>query len=373
MAGNAVSEKIRARKRQIGEAWQAAALSELPQLQDLDGPSLVDHMPEFLDGLAAWVEGDTETATRGFTALVDGHALQRLQNSVDLTTLTREYSLLRSAVLRDVITPLGSLPDRAQLGEAFIRLNEGMDVAIHEAVRRYTHQRDQVRDRFVGILAHDLRNPLGAVTMGAVRVMALAEGPDDKFYRIGTLINRSADRMSRMIHDVIEFARGQLGGLIPIQLQRGDLGEITKDAVDELRAGHPDRTIELQLSRSLDGQWDRDRVMQLVSNLISNAIHHGGDPIIVRVNESSDRHTLTLTVNNRGPVIAAERLSKLFDPLRLETPQQRKGLGLGLYIVRQIALGHGAFCEVHSTEVEGTTFTVTWPRTPVAEVPRPQQ
>ncbi len=369
MAASAVSERIRSRKKEIQEAWKVLALAECPRLTDLDGPSLIDHLPEFLDGLAAWVDGNTDVATRGFTALIEGHALQRLQKSVDLATLTREYSLLRTVVLRELV----ALPHNDKLGDAFVRINEGMDTAIHEAVRRYTHRRDQVRDRFVGILAHDLRNPLGAITMGAVRMMAMSEGPEDRFYRVAALVNRSAERMSRMVADVIEFARGHLGSGIPIELRRDDLGEITREAVAELRVGHPDRNIQLELSGRFNGQWDRDRVLQLVSNLVSNALSHGGDPILVRLVESDDRHMLTLTVNNRGPLIAADRLSKLFDPLQLETPQHRKGLGLGLYIVRQIALSHGARCDVRSSEDEGTTFIVEWPRTPESEVRRPQE
>jgi signal transduction histidine kinase len=337
MAEIPVSEHLRARKRQIQDAWTNAVISELPSLKELDEPSLIDHVPEFLDGLAAWIEGDTSRASRGFIALADGHALQRLAKGIDLTTLTREYALLRTAILRELV----ELSDGEQVAESLVRINQGMDAAVHEAVLRYAQRRDQIRDRFIGILAHDLRSPLAAVLMGAVRVMAMSEGRDDTLYRTGVLINRSAERMSRMVHDVIEFARGQLGGDIPIDLARGDLGEIARNAVEELRAGHPDRKIDVDTSGNLDGQWDRDRVMQLVSNLVSNALSYGVDPIVVRVSESADQ------------------------------PHGRTGLGLGLYIVRQIALGHGAHCSVTSTEDDGTTFVVEWPRTLESEVPRP--
>ena len=169
--------------------------------------------------------------------------------------------------------------------------------------------------------------------------------------------------MTRMIHDVIEFARGQLGGAIPITLISGHLGDITREAVNELRIGHPDRVITLNETGDLRGRWDRDRVVQVVSNLVANALAYGEDPIAVLVTEAKDGEELRLSVNNRGPVIATDRLAVLFDPLRQETSDDaRGGLGLGLYIVRHVALAHGARCEVSSTEADGTTFSVIWPR-----------
>jgi signal transduction histidine kinase len=364
LRSNAISAQLRSGKRAIAEVWESIVRAELPPLAVLDRSALIDHLPEFIDGLAKWVEGDTKSARSAFAALAEGHAAQRLQHGIDLETLTREYALLRSTIMRELM----AVPTNELIREPIIRVNEGLDEAIYESVRRYMHLRDRVRDRFIGILAHDLRNPLGAISMASATIMAGTQ-TEDKLYRLGATISRGAERMARMIDDVIEFARGHLGGGIPIVLAPGNLGELAGQAVDELRIAHPERLITFDALGDLRGQWDRDRVMQAVSNLVANALQYGRDPIAIVVREAEDRRAIILTVNNQGPMIDAERLSHLFDPLRLETSNTRRGLGLGLYIVRQIALAHGAHCEVRSTESEGTTFSVSWPRTPIEEMP----
>ncbi|HLL21464.1 MAG TPA: HAMP domain-containing sensor histidine kinase [Kofleriaceae bacterium] len=360
---NEVSAYLRAHKADIVERWCERVTTHLPVLARLDRASLIDHLPEFLDGLADWIEGETDAARTAFGALAIGHAIQRLGHGVDLATLTREYALLRRTILEALLV----LDTTATLRTSLLVLNEGLDVAGYAAVERYTEARDEVRDRFVGMLAHDLRNPLDAITLGAGRLTETP--PAEKAERIANTIVRSADRMARMIDDVMEFARGQLGGSVPIFLTPGDLGEIAREAVDELVVAHPDRKVAMTTHGDLRGRWDRDRVLQLVSNLVANALTHGQDPIAVHVDETpsgtapinaSGGRALVLRVNNQG-VIDAERLAHLFDPLRREARKSRRGLGLGLYIVRQIALAHGATCSVSSTASEGTTFVVTWP------------
>jgi len=367
MAGptNPVSDHLRTHKQEIGNDWEALALAQLPILLRLGRGSLLNHLPEFLEGLARWIDGDAKAAREGFGALAEGHALQRLSSGIDLTTLTREYALLRTAITRSLL----SVPTSDQIREPMVRLNEGLDEAIYEAVRRYTFQRDQVRDRFIGILAHDLRSPLNTVAMAAANIMSAVPQPGDRIYRMGSAISRAVDRMVHMIDDVIELARGHLGGKMPVTLEPGNLDALVAEAISEQRIAHPERSISLESSGDLDGVWDRGRVLQLVTNLLSNAMTYGEDPIVVTLRESADRQHLLLSVNNKGPTISAARIATLFDPLRLETPGTRKGLGLGLYIVRQIALAHGARCEVQSNDVDGTTVSVIWPRTPGDEVP----
>jgi signal transduction histidine kinase len=351
---NGISARLRGAgpKAQIAKVWTSLVRTELPQLAALDDMALLDHLPEFLDGLASWVDGDTKTARSGFAALIEGHAVQRLQRGIDLATLTREYALLRSTIMHDLMSVGASETGRGEL----TRLHEGLDEAIHAAVRRYSQLRDEVRDRFVGILGHDLRTPLNAISLAAEN---LAFDPSDA-RRLAAIIQRSADRMTRMIVDVIEFARAQLGGRVPITLRPGDLAEVAHEAFDELRQAHPDRELRFETRGDLRGRWDSDRVLQVFSNLISNAIQHGRDPITVRAFEAADRRSLIFEVNDRGHV-PADRLAQLFDPTRPETAQTRTGLGLGLYIVRQIALAHGAHCTVTS-DSSGTTFRVVWPR-----------
>jgi hypothetical protein len=134
---NPISQYLRARKHEIAHSWESCVRAEVAALDGLDRSALIDHMPEFIEGLAGWIEGDTGAARAGFGALAEGHALQRLGHGIDLATLTTEYMVLRTTILRELM----AVPSSEQAREWMMRVNEGIDAAVHEAVRRY----DQVR------------------------------------------------------------------------------------------------------------------------------------------------------------------------------------------------------------------------------------
>jgi signal transduction histidine kinase len=332
-AATPVTTHLRRNKAEIADAWERAVRRDVVALERLDRAALIDHLPEFLDALADWIDGDTVAIRRMYDALADGHALQRLGHHVELGAITREYAILRSTTLSQLL----AVDSGPGVREALIRFDEGMDHAIQEAVLRYTRARDDARERFVGILGHDLRNPLNAIAMAAGML-------DD--HPTGPVIARSAARMARMIDDVIDFARVQLGGGIPIVPTNADLGAICTEAADELRVAHPTRTIEVVREGDLRGAFDHDRVVQALSNVIGNAIAHGGDPIRVRVQPELDGRVLVTEVRNR---------------LRSGASSASSGLGLGLYIVEQIALAHGARCHAFASEGD-MTYTIRWPR-----------
>ena len=357
MRSDPVAEHIRKRSPAIVDAWEKVVRAQLPSIAHMTRPVLLDHLPELLEGLAAWVEGNTERAQQSFDALVQGHALQRLGFGVGIDTLSHEYMHLRSILLRDLL----SLTTGDGLRESLIRMNEGLDLAVSRALEYYGAQRDQIRDRFVSILGHDLRGPLSTIAMAA-SMMEKFDGVDYK--SLGQRIATSADRMARMVSDVLDFARGHLGGGIPASPTTNDLGEICRAAVEEVRHAHPDRRVYLETQGELRGPLDRDRCLQAISNLLANAVQHGKGDIFVRVAESDDRHSMTSSVTSSGNPIPPELLPRLFDPFaHAGDPNARTGLGLGLYIVDQIALAHGAVCEVTSEGVE-TTFSIRWPRVP---------
>jgi signal transduction histidine kinase len=351
--------------QRITDTWETAVRRDLPALQSLDSHALCDHLPEVLEALARWVEGDVAGAKAGFDALAEGHAVQRLGYGIDLATLTQEYALLRSILIRDCLGP--AIDDASR--EALARLDEGLDEAILEAVRRYAKGRDDVRDRFISILVHDLRNPLNTIAMAAGRLLVGTEGSDERIQRSASIIVRATDRMARMIEQVVQVAREHLGGGIPLTLAPGDLGELCQDALDELAAGHPSRDLSIETRGDLRGYWDGDRVIEAMSNLLGNALQHGQDPIRVVVHEAADRQSIETTVSNAGRTPTKHEVASMFDPFRA-TSTRRSGLGLGLYIVRAIARAHGARIDTGATENgEGFRFTITWPRVPVEETP----
>ncbi len=364
MPANPVSKFLRAEVASLTRDWETAVRERLPVLNRLSRGALIDHIPEFLTGLASWIDGDEQAGCKGFTALVQGHALQRLGHGVALETVSSEYQILRTVILTALL-PIEGTPDNRRL---LIELNGALDFATAQAIHAYAGARDTIRERFISILGHDLRNPLNAVLLGASALTSV-HCSQPKHASISATILRSAGRMQRMITDVMDFAQAHLGHGIPATPVPCNLGGIASEAVNELKTAHPERTITIETHGDLAGYWDRDRVLQALSNLISNAVQHGTDPIQVAVSEHPDKLSVTTRVTNAGVTIPADDLPRLFEPFgpRRAADSRRTGLGLGLFIVQQIAIAHGAVCEVQSADGQ-TTFQIAWPRVPVQQL-----
>lgn len=215
---------------------------------------------------------------------------------------------------------------------------------------------EEARERFIGILGHDLRNPLGAIMMG-VELLGDLTDPERS---VVARIDRSAHRMEAMIRDVLDFARGRLGDGIPIAPIATDLGKVGRDVIEEMRQAFPTREITVAATGELGGRWDADRVEQVLSNLLGNAIKHGTGPIAVAMRDTGD--AVTMIVHNGGSAIPPALIPLIFDPFRSEHARA-EGLGLGLYIASEIVRAHAGTIHVTSTEEDGTTFTIRWPRT----------
>lgn len=355
----AVSNFLRTQQVRIAERWEQEVHADLPALRKLSRPVLYDHLPEFLDGLASWIDGDTQLAEVAFERLAQGHALQRLGYGVGLETLTREYSKLRVVLCRLLM----EVPPTDEAREAMVSLHEGLDRAINEAMHRYATRREEVRERFVAILGHDLRDPLSTVVISA-NVLAANPALKPEHRVVASRIVRACDRMQRMISDVLDFARGHLGTGIPANPTLNDMGEICRAAADEITGANPQREVTIELNGDLRGAFDRDRVHQAITNLLANAVHHSEGKIEVRAYETEDRHAVITEVTSHGDVIPEDLRHRLFDPFaQADVAGPRRGLGLGLFIVQQIALAHGGLCDVKSDE-QGTTFSIRWPRVP---------
>lgn len=216
----------------------------------------------------------------------------------------------------------------------------------------------QRKDTNIGIVAHDLRNPLNAITTGAA---LLARSPETPLQtrRIAERINRSAQRMTAMIHDILDYTRGRLGGGIPLRRQQTDLGALSRAVVDEIRAGYPSARIEVEMAGRLTGDWDPARIEQALSNLLANAVQHGGSNVRL-VASGEDQDAVVVTVHNGGDPIPAEQLAGMFEPFK-KGDKSPEGLGLGLFIVREIARAHRGSVGVTSN-AGGTVFTFRLPR-----------
>jgi signal transduction histidine kinase len=229
--------------------------------------------------------------------------------------------------------------------------------------RELTERTETLRlnEMFAAVLGHDLRTPLAAVLASA---RLLQEVPsEDAVRRAAARILSSGDRMGRMIDDMLDLARARLGGGLPVRQDQADLGAVVQRVLPELQGMAPDRVIEVREEGDLCGRFDADRLAQVVSNLVGNAIEHGRPetPIAVRL-EGSAPDAVRIVVTNAG-AIPPELLPRVFDPFHRDArpPGKQDGLGLGLYIAQQIALAHGGAITVESGDGR-TTFTVALPR-----------
>jgi sigma-B regulation protein RsbU (phosphoserine phosphatase) len=224
----------------------------------------------------------------------------------------------------------------------------------------------ELREQFIAVLGHDLRNPLAAISSGA-RILQRSGGlREHKELRVLDMINSTVTRMSDLIDDILDFARGRLGGGITLHRDSQPLEPVLEQVVDELRTASPQRVIETSFTITRPVNCDLTRIGQLASNLLGNALTHGAPDQPVRVGASTEGDEFKLWVGNAGEPITEAAMQRLFEPFfRGEVRDSRQGLGLGLHIASQIAQAHGGRIDVTSTPEE-TRFVFTMPLTRTA-------
>jgi signal transduction histidine kinase len=230
-----------------------------------------------------------------------------------------------------------------------------------EAALSQERETAALREQFIAVLGHDLRNPLSAISASADLLSLRKQEPD--LVKIGQRLKTSTSRMARLIDDVMDFARGRLGSGIGVSIEAvDDLVVALRVVIAEVREANPERILADDIVLDTPVRCDRTRVQQLLSNLLGNAVTHGAAEFPVRVRARIEQEELVLSVMNGGNVIAPETLSKVFEPYwRPPTSKPGGGLGLGLYICRQIVLAHGGTLDVRSSAQEGTCFVARLP------------
>jgi phosphoserine phosphatase RsbU/P len=219
----------------------------------------------------------------------------------------------------------------------------------------------ELREQFIAVLGHDLRNPLAAISAGARILQRSGALKEQKELRVVDMINSTVARMSDLIDDILDFARGRLGGGITLHRDVRPLEPVLEQVADELRTASPQRVIETSFKIGHPINCDRTRIGQLASNLIGNALTHGAPDQPIRVGAATEGDVFELWVANAGDPIPEAAMQRLFEPFfRGEVRNSRQGLGLGLHIASQIAQAHGGRIEVTSTPDE-TRFTFRMP------------
>lgn len=294
------------------------------------------------------------------------HGADRAESGFTTGQMVSEYRALRASVIRLWAESKGAAgPDDL---EDLTRFNEAIDQALAESIVRYTTDLNNSKEMFLAMLGHDLRTPIAAVMTSAQFILETDPALEEPNRGLMSRIAGSARRMNHMVGTLLDFTRSRLGGGIPIERAPMDMGKTAFDVVSEVRAAQPHRSIEVNARGDLDGEWDCERISQLLTNLIANALEHGSPDTPVRVEVRDDGADVVVAVRNRGPAIPQDRLAKLFDPMKRagtsgsssgdKTPE---GLGLGLYIAERIVSAHRGAITVRSGEDE-TVFTVTLPR-----------
>ncbi len=367
-----IAQMIRDNLDALAQEFVQAARQAAPAAAALDTLALEDSVRELLLAMAIDLESEQSNQQQvdksqgqlpgnapQLTLHAHAHAARRLEQGFTVDQLHAEFRALRASLSRRLQAMNADLSD-------VIRLNEAVDQALLESMSWYGAQVELARKLFLGVFGHDLRTPLGAVMMSA-EVILRDPSLSPQSTVAAVRLKNSATRMSRMIEDLIDFTRTRLGTHLPMRPTRTDLFAIVQQTVEELRAAHPTREIQLAPHAPVWGLWDGGRLGQLASNLLGNAIQYGDParPVQVRVT-MQDGHA-ELSVHNEGASIPAEARSRIFEPLarfsrqETETLGHRASIGLGLYISREIVRAHGGGIEIESDEGHGTTFMVRLP------------
>lgn len=367
---------IRDNTEQILSEWETFARS-LPMGGSMDIVALRDHAKDMLGVIARDLEtpqtqqqetdkaeGKADADERMAPTAAQEHGAGRAGSGFAVEHMVAEFRSLRASVIR-----LWTAQQR-EIGatdlEDMIRFNEAIDQAIAESIVRYTHEIGQSKERFLAILGHDLRTPLGAI-ITSTRFMLDTGELDEPYLTLVTRMASSANRMNQMVVDLLDFTRTRFGDSIPIVRGETDVRKVVHNVVSEVAASYPTSTVHIETSGDLHGQWDSDRLTQALTNLVGNAVQHGSDKSPVKVVARGEPNQVVISVQNEGPVIPQEQFGRIFAAMAQGTSagaRDKGHLGLGLYITEKIVTAHGGSIDVRSSKEQGTTFTIHLPRRP---------
>lgn len=371
-----LSEFIRSNSEKISAEWEKFAATLLPD-EELSTSVLRDGIAAILKEIALDMdhsqsaqeqrdksEGNHDSCAQKDNA-AETHALARVRMGLSSRQLISEFRALRATVLRlwDENNQAVSKSDLYDI----TRFNEAVDQTLTEAAVRYSEKIEESRELFLGILAHDLRTPLSAIS-GFAQLLIYAKNPD-RNAEFASEILISAGRMAHMITDLMELTRVQLGSGISVTPFESDIVKICSNVITEMRAIYPNRVFELDADNDIIAKWDEPKLEQVLSNLLGNAVQHGAADSVITVRAKKLNDSVKLQVHNEGPAVPEKLLPVLFDRfIQGKSGFRADGgraanLGLGLYIAKEIILAHGGTLTVHSTDKEGTTFTANLPLT----------
>ena len=382
-----LADFIVANREAILAEWEQFARTCAPASGSMDIKALRDHASEMLTAIAADLgtpqdreeqaeksKGLAPEELGATTTAAELHGGGRADSGFTVEQMVAEYRALRASVIRLWTHSTGQLvPEQV---EDLTRFNESIDQSLAESVSQFNENVEQSKEIFLAILGHDLRTPLGAIYTSA-RFMLETDGLNEPQRVLTERIALSATRTTHLVGDLLDFTRSRLGGGIPVVREEMSLTQAAQEVADEVRASSPGYDIRVESSGDERGEWDRGRIGQALTNLITNAVQHGGDdaPVTIKIRGEGDE--VAVEVHNTGEPIPSSQMDGIFNPMK-ERQSPRKsatgptgGLGLGLYIAERIVSAHHGRINVDSSK-SGTTFTIHLPRFDRAALQRPK-
>jgi len=366
-----IADFVRENLRAILDEWDTVAAQMQPAAEDLDMDELRDFARALLmDVLVAMPSADGSNVpvadegslAQGTTRSAREHAEDRLAQGFTIAQLMIEYRALRWSILSRWSAQVDGM-DTSAICEEIKRFDAALDKSLVESVQWFHEQLNESRDLLLGTLAHDLRNPL-AVSLHTVQLLLRNRAQSSRNTEGLSRISEACTRMQQLIEDVLDFARLRFGLALPIKCEPLAFHDCVMHCIEQLCSLEPEIRIEFEHDADLSGNWDRARMEQLLTNLLTNAARHAptGEP--VRVHARGEPDCIRLAVQNGGKPIPLDLQEHVFEPMCQGTGTPVGSAGLGLYIARQIVLAHGGSITLESTEGEGTTFDVILPRNP---------
>jgi signal transduction histidine kinase len=359
--------------------WESFARTLIPASSDMTPLALRDHIGRILSFIvtdmtsrqtgAEQIEkshGEGAQNDETTPSAAETHAALRLAGGFNMEQMVSEYRALRASIIKlwSARKKEVSIADMQDL----TRFNESMDQALSESISHFSKKLTASKDMFLGILTHDLRNPLSTIVMSAQLVPEVGTLNEKQSLLFEQIVDSSA-RIDEIVSHLLDITRARFGSGLPVIRSPMDMGFVARQLVDEAQNAHPDRKFVLDISGETEGDWDKARVGQVFSNLIGNALQYSFKKTPISITIKGDSEEVILSVHNEGLPIPPNKIARIFDSLVRVTAEDKEhhkarttNLGLGLFITKEIVAAHGGILDVISTEKAGTTFIAHFPR-----------
>ena len=370
-----LSQFIRDNSAAIIAEWEAFAGTLAPASEATSPLSLRNHIKYILEFIADDIDSpqtDAEqvsksqgkNARHSTDSVAEVHAALRQAGGFNMDQMVSEYRALRASVVKLWGAQVSETTPRDIVD--LTRFNEAIDQEMTESISYYSMKVERSRHLFLGIIGHDLRNPVGAMTMAAELIGRIGSLSERQSMLISQ-ISASSTRAMEILDQLLDLTRARLGSGLRVIRDQMDMAFVARQLVDEMRAAHPERTFAVDVTGDTEGKWDRPRIGQVFSNLLGNAVQYGFEDLAINVTVRGETDDVAVSIHNDGVPIPPGAIVGLFDAMVRSGNGEgahlgSNNLGLGLYITKEIVSAHGGTIRVTSSENHGTTFTAHFPR-----------